>query len=340
MSQPTRILIEGAGTATAISVLKGLSKQTAHEYETVVVDVEDMVAGRYFADHFVITPMSSSEEYIDYMIALCKEKGVSIYIPIIDYGFEKLAAAKQRFADEGIYLMIADSDSIAITADKLKTFEFFKSQNILTAETRGAASEEEIDSLSYPLLIKPRTGGRASLGVHKIQDATEFRRLTAEDDNYVIQPIIDGMEFTAGCLASLDGSEFISAVIRDRIETKSGVSVKSRFVDEALEERILPGLKTIVETLRIPGFCNIQGFYNDKGELFFSEVNPRFAGAHAFDIQAGLNAIEHIVSMHKGDTASDIRSRITLNKATHMVRYWNEVYYDDNESWTWGPLMK
>jgi len=333
------ILIEGAGTATAISVLKGISKDPRHHCRTVVVDIEEFVAGRYLADKFYKTPASKSDEYIDFMVDLCKKEGVSIYLPIIDYGFEKLSESKKRFAQAGVYIMIAEPESIKICADKLLTYEFFKKNNIPTPETFAVGDKSQA-RLDQGFLIKPRKGGRASLEVYKIKDKDDLERHLKESTNYIIQKVIDGTEFTSDCLSSLDGKIFIEAVVRERIETKGGLSTKAKVFDNDTSNKIKIHLKRIAILLGLPGVYNIQGFISNKGDIFFTEINPRFAGTHAFTIEAGLNSIKHLLDMLDGKNSEGIRKSIKINHKVKMVRYWSEIFVDGDEVWSWGKLLK
>lgn len=333
------VLIEGAGTATAISVLKGLSLQDEFSVRTIVLDNDDLVAGKHFADKLYVTSPSKSDGYIDEVLDICKKESVDVYIPIIDYGFEKLAEARERFAQEGIFLMVASPKSMALVADKYKTFEFFSEHDIPTPRT-WVASDTIPEELDFPFIIKPRRDGRASLGVYIIEDEEAFRFHTRDNDNYVMQEIAHGKEFTADCLNSLDGKEYITSFVRERTETKGGVSVKGRMVEESLAAQIQEYLEKITTALEVPGVCNVQGFVSEDGTIFFSEVNPRFAGTHVLSIQSGLNSIYRLLQMKSGKSAADVRGDITINPNVTMVRYWNEIFFDDENTWTWNDLIK
>lgn len=334
------ILIEGAGTATAISVLKGLNKQKEYNYKTILLDVDDFTSGHYFADKFYKSIQSNNEQYIDYVIDICKKEAVDIYIPIIDYGFEKLSKNRKRFEDNNIYLMIADHDSIEICDDKYKTYNFFKKINILTPKTWLDFNDKIFTSARFPLLLKPRIGGRASLNIYKINNPKELKFYTADRDNYIIQEFIDGVEFTADCLSNLDGTEFIDAVVRERLETKDGVSVKTQMIKKEIAEKIKLSIKKIATTLKLPGAYNIQGFITENGDIFFIEINPRFAGTHVYTIEAGLNSIKNIIDMINDKPLEEVKSSININYNLKMVRYWNEIFIDDNKIWTEGNLLK
>ena len=334
-----RIFIEGAGTATCISVLKGLVEQKDHEYYVVASDMDDFVAGRYFAHKFYKTISSKDENYVNHVLNICEKEKIDIYIPIMDYGFESLSKNKSLFKNQGVYIMIADYDSIGICADKYKTYEFFKENNVPTPETMINIDSSKTP-LKFPLIIKPRFGGRATIDVHKIDSYDEFRFYTKDNDNYVIQDFIDGKEFTADCLNSLDGKKFIASAIRNRIETKGGLSVKGRLIDKDNVAEIERFIERISTELGLPGVYNIQGFISKEGKVFFTEINPRFAGTHALTIKAGLNSIKHILDLFKGKTAEEIKSGIKLNYDLKMVRFWDEVFINGEEISSWKNLIK
>ena len=56
-------------------------------------------------------------------------------------------------------------------------------------------------------------------------------------------------------------------------------------------------IERISTELGLPGVYNIQGFISKEGKVFFTEINPRFAGTHALTIKAGLNSIKHILDL-------------------------------------------
>jgi len=336
---PTRILIEAAGTATCLSVLKGLNEQDQHAYRSIVVDMDPQAAGRYVADEFHTVPSSKTPEYIDRILDLCIENKVDLFIPIMDHGFNAIAPRKQDFLAADCFPAIADPDSISICMDKYKTHCFFCENGIRSPET--FTEEELTDSVTYPCIVKPRTGGVASQGVFLVRNKEELAFYTKKP-NYVIQECIQGREFTADCLSSLDGQTFIAAVIRERVSTKGGLSVQSKVVSAAEVALINPSLKIISETLKLPGAYNIQGFITDCGEICFLEINPRFAGTHTFSIRAGLNSIACILDMLKGEkTAEQLQSEIKFNDRLQMTRYWNEIFIENGVASTWTkPFLK
>jgi len=332
-----RILIEAAGTATCLSVLKGLKQQARHPYWSMVVDMDPQAAGRYAADAFAVVPSSKKDAYADRILELCAKNRIDLFIPIMDYGFPALAARKQEFLQAGCLPLIADPEAIAVCMDKYNTHLFFHDHKIYSPKT----FTEPGDLIPFPCIIKPRTGGVASQGVFLAGNKNELAFHTREP-NYVIQECIQGREFTADCLSSLDGKEFIAAVIRERVSTKGGVSIKSKVVSPEETAKITPVLETIACALHLPGAYNIQGFILNTGDICFIEINPRFAGTHTFTIRAGLNSIACILDMLRGEKAPEqLRKELTINTRLEMTRYWNEIFIENGVASTWTePFLK
>lgn len=329
MKKKYNILIDAAGTATALSILKGLNKQKAFNIKKILIDHNDFVSGKYLSDKFYQVPFSSDPKFSDSILEICEKEKIDIFIPIIDRSFPVLARKKQAFDENNTFLLLPGLQNILTCVDKFKTYQFLKKNNIPTPETYLSYKNIKFDK---PLIIKIRKYGIGSQNVFKLDDKNEMLFYTKNRKNYILQEYIDGREFTADCLSNLDGSHFITAVIRERLEIKNGLAVKIKFVEKKLASEILVFIKKISELLNLPGAYNIQGFITNKN-IYFTEINPRFAGGHAFTIEAGLNSIEYIIEMINGVSPEEIKKRIKINENLKMIRYWNEIFIDNNKSW-------
>ena len=321
-----RILIDGAGTATAISIIKGLRKQRKYEVEVITIDMNDLNAGKFLSNKFYKVPPATDSRFIEVVLSVCKKEKIDLFVPIIDLSFLELAKNAKKFKSIGTFLLLASLKTIEITSDKKKTFEFFKKENIPTPKVLSLK-----DNLKYPLFIKPRVGGRASINAFKVENEKDLEFYLSKISEPLLQEYVEGEEFTADCLNSLDGSDFIECVIRKRIETKGGLSIKAEVLPPAISQEIKKYIKDFSEKLRIPGAYNVQGFIKNDDEIVFTEINPRFAGTHAFTIEAGLNSIECILDMMNGKSPEEIKKEIFINYNLKMVRYWEEIFIDGNK---------
>lgn len=329
------ILIEGAGTATTASILKGLSLVENKKIRTIVTDMDKWVAGKYLADDFVQVPSSKVSGYVDFMLEVCKRFEVDLYVPIVDYGFKQLATNKARFAQIGTTVLIADPTAIDICQDKWETYKFFRENNISTPETWI-----ERPGGGLPIFIKPRFLGRASIDSYFVGTEGELDFYSKKLENPLFQVYLEGQEFTADCLLNIKGDTLIGCVVRSRVETKGGVSVKAAVISGDKSKLICEMVGEIIKKINMPGVCNIQGFITKDGEVFFTEINTRFAGTHAFTVQAGMNSIAGIVSMFTGSSVAEVKKDITIKPNIKMVRYWNEIFYEDDKFWTWKNFLK
>ena len=313
-----RVLITGAGTATAISVLKGLRHQTEIPVHVVMADAEDHVAGRYLADEFVRIPPASDDAFLIAVQTICQTLDIDLLIPIVDYEFMPLARSAGDFRAMGTTVAISSPSAISICDDKLLLADFLQGLGLPVAKIYGT-DEAPDGRAEFPLFVKPRSGGRASLGAQKVDDLEALRVALRGLDDPLIQEFIDGDEYTVDVLSDFDG-RFVAAMPRIRLETKSGVSVKGRTVDDL---EFVSLARTITEALPIIGHSNVQLFRTPDGSTVVSEINPRYSGGFALSLAAGFNSPLLLLKLLKALklAPSDLSFRYNVS----MVRYWQEI---------------
>lgn len=323
------ILIDCAGTATAISVIKGLKYQKRYKYKIITIDVDEFVAGRYFSDKFYVVPPANNPKAIEEVLKICKMENIHLFVPIFDLWLPTLSEHAEMFNEIDTFILISKPKTIYTCFDKYETHLFLKENNIPTPRTftlDEAIEKIENDEIEFPIFIKPRKGGRASINALKINSKEEFYHYIKNSENWVIQEYIDGVEYTVDCLNTLDGKRCLGAVVRKRIETKGGLSVKSEII---YDKELMNYAIKIGKKLEIVGPYNIQCFRDKHGNIYFTEINPRFAGTHAFTIMAGLNSIELILDMLSGIEPEPVFDKIKYG--LKMVRFWNEIIIDKNK---------
>lgn len=320
-----RVLITGTGSTTAISVIKGLRQQNEYEVFIIGTDINNKydIAGSKFCDKFYKIPLAVNEKkYINSIVEIIKSESVDLLIPIIDIELEMIARNIKIF-ENCVNVLISSFETIAICNDKYETYKFFKSIGIPTSKTLlidsfnidKILSDIRINGMNFPLIAKPRKGV-SSRGVYEIQNEDELF-LVKRIDEPIIQEKLYGQEYTIDIFS--DGEKVISAVPRERIETRAGISYKGRTVKD---EELSNYAKKIVEKLRINGPANIQCFKR-RDELKFFEINPRFSGSLPLTIAAGVNTPLFALKMAIGDPLIPIEDFNIVK----MCRYWEEIFY-------------
>lgn len=318
------LLISAVGTATALSVLKGLKKQKKYKVKTIGIDIFDNAAGKFFVDKFYTVPLAANQNlWLSTLEKIILKEKVNIVVPIIDNEFLLWENLRRKKKFSSILFLLAPYRSLLICQNKNSIVDFFEKIKIPTVKKIDPKKP-----FAFPIFIKPKLLGVASKNAYKVlnqKDLDYFKGLMG--GNYVLQHYIDAKEYTIDCLADLKGN-FITGVIRKRLEVKNGLAVKSEIIED---KKALFFAKKIVNELQIPAASNIQ-YFKKAGNYYFFEVNPRFAGTHAFTIEAGLNSIFYILEMYC--KKFDSRCKIPITKRLKMVRFWSEIIIDNKKTYT------
>ncbi|HKC75499.1 MAG TPA: ATP-grasp domain-containing protein [Chloroflexota bacterium] len=316
------VLITGTGTVTCQSVIKGLRTQQEIDVTVVTVDASRQVAGRYFSDYFYCVPRAGDPDFVPTLLALCQAHDVRLLVPIVDYEFTALSRARALFAAQGCLVAISAPEVIQCANDKLATYRFFQRHGFATPRTwSGQEARSRAPSLPYPVFVKPAIDGRSSLDCYKVAHADDLPMYLERVPHALVQEYVDGPEYTADLLADLQ-SEVHGVVVRERIETKGGVSYKGRTVRD---EEMVGEVVRMARLLGLVGPANIQAFRRDD-QLLFNEINPRFSGALALTLAAGLNSPLLLLRIALGLPVPNMMHRTQVGLT--MLRYWNEVFVD------------
>lgn len=320
-SKKIKVLLTGGGTATAQSVIKGLRQQREINVYIITADMQKTAAGRYFSDKFYTIPPASSPDFIRKVLEICKKENVHLLIPIVDYEFKKFAENIQKFEKINCKVVISSPKTIEICNNKYKTEKFFIKNNIPTTESYSAAQVKR-KRVKFPLFVKPAINGRATIDAYKINDKNELRNYLKKVERPLIQEFIKGEEYTIDVLSDFSGKA-VAAVPRKRLETKGGLSYKGQVVKS--DEMAKMG-KFIAEKAGIIGPCNIQCFKKKRGQLIFSEINPRFSGTLVLTIASGFNAPLALIKLFLGEKVKFGKNKIKTGLT--MLRYWEEVFIE------------
>ena len=323
MKSKIKVLITGVGSTTAISVIKGLKKQTKYEIKIIGTDIfqEDSIAGSKFCDKFFVVPPASNEpEYISKLLDVINKESIDILIPIVDIELEIIA--KNRIAFNNTFILLSSYETIMRCNDKMNTYEFFNKYDLPTLKTISIQKNDNINDkildsdLKYPLITKPRNGV-SSRDVYEIKNFRE-NALIRRVDNPILQEKGFGEEYTIDIFG--DGERLISAVPRKRIETRSGISYKGKTVRNKI---LIKYSEIIYRKLKFIGPANLQCFVKGDDVKFF-DINPRFSGSLPLTIESGINTPLLALQIVSGQQLTPI----TNFKIVQMCRYWDEVFYD------------
>jgi carbamoyl-phosphate synthase large subunit len=258
----------------------------------IAADTSSFAAALYVAGRHRLTLASTDSKFLDQILELCQQEGVSLVIPTRDEELPIFAAARARFEKHGIRVMTADPETVRICQDKLAFVEFCRAHGFATPYTY---SREQWSAIEFPAFVKPRFG-KGAKGARRVNDKSELNHALRDADHWLVQEFIESPEYTIDLFANFDG-KVLSAVPRLRQLVVAGESYVSRTVKEAA---LIEEPARLATKLRLIGHNTIQCFW-DGQQLKFIEVNPRFGGAAALGIAAGADTPTMLLRLLAGE---------------------------------------
>ena len=310
-------------------------------FRVIGVDASLQNPARHFVDGFYQIPRCKEDGYVETLLKICREEKINLLIPLFELEFSYLNAARDRFEEIGVKLILSEKPVIDICNDKMRTAAFFEKYGIPAPHTFSPMEMEELMSrdnrhiipsdgcerktCSYPLIIKP-LDGMGSEGVFRISNRKELEFFKDYVKKPILQSCATGTEYTIDALCDLQGNP-VYIVPRIRLEVRSGEVTKSRTVKQ---EIVIRETEKLLEALnqegRVIGPMTIQCFLEENGESEkkpeFIEINPRFGGGVPLSFAAGADYADALKKMCEGKQLTYQKDFSELT----MMRYDQAVY--------------
>lgn len=180
--------------------------------------------------------------------------------------------------------MLVGASGIAVP--KAVTFRRYQWEAALKESAlQETAMDEAVQSMSYPLFVKPVRAG-SSFGITKVSQESELRGAVeaafAHDDEVTLEEAVEGFE--VGC--AILGDETVTVGRVDEIELSDGffdytekytlktsrIHMPAR-IDAETERRIQETAVKIYRILGCSGFARVDMFLTPSGGIVFNEVN-------------------------------------------------------------------
>ena len=282
---------------TSIGKRVQLIEHLQKTFKIIGVDAGEINAGRYFVDTFYRIPRAEDKDYIEVLLNICKKENVKGLIPLYEGEFQVLNSAREKFEEQGIFLILSGEEVNSICKDKKLTYEHFMKSKIKLPKVYYDSEINEIiekeDITKFPLFIKP-VDGMGSSNAFRINNINELKFFRGYIKNNIIQECIEGDEYTVDCLVDFNGNP-IYVVPRKRIEVRSGEVVKSSTVhDDDMINNTIEVIKHLNKAkdkkgLGAIGPLTIQFFKDKNGNIYLLEINPRFGGGVPLSFEAGAD---------------------------------------------------
>lgn len=238
--------------------------------KTIAVDPNPLAPAQYAAQVRVAPPKITDPAYVPFLQELCERHSVGAVLPLTDLDIEVLARAREQ----GLLPSMTPSSEVArATYDKYEAHLMLQRLGLPSPPT--ALPQEDLHSLRYPVMVKPRRGsGARSIHLARTPDQARFF-IDYVQEPTMVQWAMGGEEMSIDCLGDLDG-RCINAIPRTMLESRGGESIKGQVVHD--RELIELG-RRVMEALAVRGPATIQIFRDPEIGIGITDVNTRFGGA-------------------------------------------------------------
>jgi carbamoyl-phosphate synthase large subunit len=230
------------------------------------------------ADGLAEVPPIDDATFLGRTLAVAMENEIGLVVPTLDTELAPLAAVREEWLTNGVYVSVPDADVVATCRDKRLSAALF--------ESLGISALREVDD-EFPRFVKP-VSGSLSADIHIVHEKADLPlRLTGP--GYVHQELVDRTiyrEYTVDLLYS-DHGDLRCAVPRRRIEVRGGEISKGRTERGPLLDHItlrmatLPGARgcLTLQVFHAPGVT--------QRPVIGIELNGRFGGGYPMSHAAG-----------------------------------------------------
>ena len=276
------------------AVRKALDK-VGVEGKIIGADANSECIGGYFVDQFWEMPLLSeitTEEFISF----CQFYNVNRVIPSRDGELLFYANNRQKFAQQGIHVMVSGKEAMEICLDKFLFYQTLSGLGYPAIET--TLSVDELECESYVVKEQYGAGGRnIGLDLTKEEAAEYAKKLNSP----IFQPFIKGEEISVDMYLDKSGKTK-GVVTRKRDLVINGESqITTTFQNDAIDKMCA----NMAEELMLSGHVMFQCIHNENNGVYHVlESNPRFGGASCLSLEMGLDSFYWFFLEAVGDDLS------------------------------------
>ena len=162
-------------------------------------------------------------------------------------------------------------------------------QSVILMKNNFIGTDEIINSLKFPVFIKPNNGG-SSIGMSKVENPSEelgiaIEKAFKEDDQVLVESMIQGREFTVGVFKSKGEIIVLPLTEVKAHDDKSFFDFEAKYhgksdeitpakVDESIAEKVREAARKVYSIFNCGGVVRIDFIYNEEeGRPYMLEVN-------------------------------------------------------------------
>lgn len=286
-------------------------------------DMEETAPALTYCDYTRKVCAMRDPKYISQLVEICQKDKIDLVLPTIDTDLLILSENADKFERIGTKVLISKADKILICRDKNNTGAFFESCGLKAPRTYNDYKEYKG---GYPCFIKPKDGS-SSINAYKVENENELLMYARQIEDYIIQPFIEGREFTIDIFSDFEGNP-IYITPRERLQVRAGEVLKTKI---CMDKKMVEEAKVLCDKFKPCGPMTVQ-LIQDKysGDNYYIEINPRYGGGAPLSMKAGARSAEMLLRLLCGDKI-EFQSNIGDNGAVYS-RFDQSVCISEGEN--------
>jgi carbamoylphosphate synthase large subunit len=345
--KPLTILVSASGAPGTAALLRALRENGERPVRLVGTDMSERSIGRHLCDAFHVVPPGAEAGFADAMLEVSRSEGAQAVLPQSSFDLAGLAAAKPRFEQAGVAVLVSPSEAIRRANDKAESYAMLDAIGVPGPAWRRVAGSEQVSlaavELGYPrvdVCMKPvfSSGSRGFRVISASADRREQlltnRPGVAEalrlEDLVELLPADGGpellvMELATGRERTIDGIADQGRIALGHPKTREAMRAGLAMYFETLDDpELMAVAEKIVAELRIDHFFNIQ-LVGDK----VIEVNPRISTiVYQEDLNLPYLGVKHGLGELSTEELARYASRVRPSR--RALRYFDQLEWDQN----------
>ncbi len=339
------VVVTASGAPGTAALLRALRQNGEQEVRLVGTDMSEQAVGRHLCDAFSLVPRGSDPGFADAVLEVARREGARVVLPQSSFDLPGLAAARERFAAEGVTVLVASPEAVRRANDKAESYAMLDAIGVRGPAWRRVRGAQAVATaaygLGYPdreLAMKPvfSSGSRG----FRILSASADRReqlltnrpgvaeaMRLDDLLDLLGPGDDTellvMELATGKERTIDGIASGGRVLLGHAKTREAMRAGLAMYFETLDDPALMEIAgKITAELALDHFFNIQLV----GEHVI-EINPRISTiVYQEDLNLPWLGVKHALGEIGPDELEALAARIRPSR--RALRYFDQVEWE------------
>lgn len=345
----TTVLLTACGVQFIPGLVDCLKNNGERNVRLIGTDMNDDKTLYPLFDKFYVVPPVKSDKYVNTLLDICKNEKVDVLLPFMSAELSALEAKKRDFETVGTKVSVSNGDSIAITNNKLKFYEFLKDKGLPVPKFKRIEKADELyeacEFVGYPqkAVCVKATELSGSRGIRLIDPKksrydilfgqkpnsfyTTIDELYATLKERLEMPEMMAMEYLPGAEGSVDliadHGKILYMAYRE-----SNINLASIPQEATLSynEKAYRIAEEVIKALSLDGNADLD-FKNDAdGNPVLMEINPRIAATMQIFKVGGLNLPYLRVKQLLGEPLPEIDIKYGIK----MKRRYLEMFCDNS----------